>query len=143
MQFSPLLRKWQINTITESHNQLNCRDVKPSFNLHICNTTPALKVRETLWKKGQKDCKNQKIREFAVRFCPLIMSQAILIKSLQHHCLNISWTRMTLMDMSTWTGTSLQDGKPTQRIIGSKECWDRRGVLPQARTQNWLSRSKY
>lgn len=40
------------------------------------------------------------------------------------------------MDMPTWTGKSLQDGKPTQRAIGNKECWDTRGVLPQARPQN-------
>lgn len=131
----PLLRKPL--SVTDKHDYGKSQPIE----LHRCGTLQSTHLQYhscpegsgNTVEGGQKDCKNQKIREFAVRFCSLIMSEAILIKSPQHHCPNISWT---LMDMPTWTGKRLQDGKPTQRAIGNKECWDRRGVLPHSRPQN-------
>lgn len=71
--------------------------------IHLKNT-PTPKAQETLWKRGQKDRKNQKTKEFTVRLCLLIMSQATSITPDWHDCPNVSWARMTPIDMPKWTG---------------------------------------
>lgn len=53
-----------------------------SQRIHVQNT----KVQETLRKKGQKDCKNQRIMEFSVRLCLLGMPGDTPRKSHQHDC---------------------------------------------------------
>lgn len=40
---------------------------------------PAPKTQGTLWKRGQKDLKRQRIRSFAVKSCLRVMSEATLI----------------------------------------------------------------
>lgn len=70
-------------TITEEHSQLKCILMEPSPSGYIYNTTLAPKA----WvKRGWKDCKSQRIREFAVRLYVLVVSEATPIKSHQHDC---------------------------------------------------------
>ena len=52
--------------------------------------------------KGQKGRKGRRAREFAVRLCLLVISEATLIKSHQHDNLNMSCIRTTI-DMPKWT----------------------------------------
>jgi hypothetical protein len=42
-----------------------------------------------LQKRDRKDCKGQNIREFAVRLCLLVISEATPIEFCQHDCLNM------------------------------------------------------
>lgn len=55
--------------ITESHNPLKWRVVEPSWDGDMYKITPAPKAQETLGKRGQKEGKSQRIKEFAVRLC--------------------------------------------------------------------------
>lgn len=74
-------------------------------------------------KRLWKDCKDQRTREFGVRLCLLVMSEATLIDYYQHGGLNISWTRVTLVDMARKEEESQQSLNPTQRTTGTKEFW--------------------
>ena len=38
------------------------------------------KVQETFWRRGHADFKSQRIREFAVRFCFLVISETTCSK---------------------------------------------------------------
>ena len=55
--------------------------------------------KQASWKRWQKDCKSQKIMQFSVRLCLLVMSETAPIKSHKHHCLN----RMSPTGMSKWS----------------------------------------
>jgi hypothetical protein len=82
-----------------------CRVVEPSYNGYIFKILPHLRLREQFWKRRrQKDCKSQRIRDFGVRLCLLVMSEAKPIESHQHGCPNMSSTRRTPMDMPQWMG---------------------------------------
>jgi hypothetical protein len=50
-------------------------------------------------RRGSGKAERQMIREFVVRFCLLIMSEAIPTKPHQHGCLNVSLTRMAKIDI--------------------------------------------
>lgn len=51
-------------------------------------TTP--RARGTLWYRGQKDCKSQRIRGVAVRLCLLGMESPIPTYSQHYGCSNVS-----------------------------------------------------
>ena len=55
--------------------------------------------------------------EFGVILCPLVMSEATPIKSHQHDCPNVSWTRMRPMDWQTEWEKTPQDPHLSQRSI--------------------------
>jgi hypothetical protein len=57
--------------------------------IHLQNTSTS-KVQGPLQKRKQKDCKSQRIREFAVRLCFLVTQGAIPVKSYQDGCPNMS-----------------------------------------------------
>ena len=75
--------------------------------------TPTFKAQGTLQYVGQRDFKNQKIREFAVRMCLLIRSEVIPIKSYQHICPYVSRTWMAPMSVPDRM-ENLCDLNPTQ-----------------------------
>ena len=75
-------------------------------------TTPTLKTKESLWKRGWKDCKSQKIREFSMRSSLLVLTEATPTKSHQHDYLN---KVATIVDMLKWMKTMPGDLNPTQR----------------------------
>lgn len=58
-----------IDTITENHNQLNCKIVKPNSSGYINKTTPASKAEGTLCEMRLGDCESQRLTEFAMRLC--------------------------------------------------------------------------
>jgi len=102
------------------HNQLKCRLVEPSPNWYIDYATSAPKAEGPLWKRWQRACKRQKNMEFAVRPCFLGISEVTPIKSHQQNCLNMIWTRITTIDMLTWTRESPWVLSHTQRTTGSQ-----------------------
>jgi hypothetical protein len=50
-------------------------------------------------KKAKKDCKSQRIGEFAMRLCLQITSENITIDSQKHYFINVSWIRITAMNI--------------------------------------------
>lgn len=91
------------------------RVVEHSSNGYIHNTFLHLRLREH-WGQVQRDCKSQEIKEFAVRLCHLVVSEATPTRSHQHDCLNLSWT--TSIDTPQRTESS-QGLSPTQRNTGN------------------------
>ena len=73
-----------------------------------------------LQKTRRKDCKKQRIREFTVRLCFLIMSEATLMKSLQHDSLNTSLIRITPVDMESGWG-KFQEAATLQKYLEAAE----------------------
>lgn len=57
--------------------------------LHLQNT-PAPQAQGTLQKRRWKDCESQRIREFAVRLCLPVTSEAAPVKSHQHACPSVN-----------------------------------------------------
>lgn len=53
------------------------------------SNSPTPKAQGMLRKREQEECKSQKIKEFAVRFCLLVLSEARHIKSHQSDCPNV------------------------------------------------------
>ena len=45
-----------------------------------CPICPAPKVQEKLPKREQKNCKNQRVNDFALKLCLLAMSEAPMMK---------------------------------------------------------------
>lgn len=85
---------WQIETMETmetNHNQSKCWVVKPSSNTYIYKRTPTPEAQGTLQKRRWRDCKSQRMREFAIKLCLLIMSEVAPIKSHPHDGLNMSW----------------------------------------------------
>ena len=99
------------------------RVVDSSPNGYIYKTIPTPKAQEIVHKRW-KDCKSQKAREFAVRLYLLVISEATPIKSHQHDCLNMSWTRMAAMHMPNWTEKSPRGLKLTQKTQVTKGSWE-------------------
>lgn len=93
------------------------RVVEHCSNGYIHKTFLHLRLREH-WGQVQRDCKSQEIKEFAVRLCHLIVSEATPTRSHQHDCLNLSWTRATSIDtpQCTESGRGLS---PIQRNTGN------------------------
>jgi hypothetical protein len=60
----------QAKTITEYYSQSKCQVVDPGLIGFICNTFLTPKARESLWKRGCKDCKSQRIKGFSVKVSP-------------------------------------------------------------------------
>lgn len=60
--------------------------------IHLQNI-PAPRAQKTLLKMGQRDCRSQRVRDFAIRLCLPVTSVATPIKSHQQDCPNVSWTR--------------------------------------------------
>lgn len=57
----------------------------PTKNTH----TEAQETLQTSHGGGERDCENSRIRDFAVRPCLLVMSEATSIKSHQHDSLHM------------------------------------------------------
>lgn len=62
------------------------------------------KAQGTLSKRRQKDYKSQKVREFAVRLCFLVTSEATPLMSHQHDSFNMSLTRIESMAVPAGKG---------------------------------------
>lgn len=92
MVFASSTRKLLLatETTTENHNQSVCRVVQLSTKRYIYKTLPHLRSGNTEEKSGQKDPKSQRIKHFAVKLGLLVTSEAILGKSHQHDCPNMS-----------------------------------------------------
>lgn len=99
-------RQKSLQNITENNNQSKYRVMEPSLNGFIFKTTSTHKVQETFWKRRQKDCESQRIREFVVRpqLCVLVMSVRICTQNF----LIRSQTR-TPIDMLKCVGKISQD----------------------------------
>lgn len=58
-------------------------------NEHSNKTLLHVRLEETMWKRGWKYFKSQRIRKFIVSLCLLVISEAVPRKSHKHHCLNM------------------------------------------------------
>lgn len=121
---------------TANSHQSKCVFVEPSLSAFMYKTTPAPKAWGTLQKRGQKDCKSQ--RSGGLRW-DCVTPEVTSVKSHQHDCSNVRWTRRTPTDTPSWMGTSPRGFNPTQRTMGN---WGNLGagevILP-----HWLSRVKW
>lgn len=104
------LQQLQIIATTQNHNQSKCRVWSPVLWINLSRNTNlkkkkknALKAQETLRKMGRKDFKSQ-IRDFAVRLCLSVTSDATHIKPPHHNHPKMGWTRTVSMDRPKWTG---------------------------------------
>ena len=77
----------QMEITTENHNQSKCRAVEISSKSCIYKQFLNLRFREQTLRKGGKIFKSHRNREFAMRLCLLVISEATPIKSHQHDCL--------------------------------------------------------
>lgn len=95
---------YQTETMTRNHNQSICRIVETSPIEYICKTFSLLQLRniaESIWI-----VKSQRFKEFAVRICLLVTSEARTIKSHQHGCQTRSeqeWGQQTWIGKSPWS----------------------------------------
>lgn len=80
---------------------------------------PIREVQRTFQKMGQKDHRSQKIKKFDVRLYLLVISEVMPIKSHEHECLNMDWTRTTPTDLPKWKLESPWVLNPTQRTAGN------------------------
>lgn len=90
-------------------------------------------LQGTLRRRDQKSCKSQRIREFVVRLCLQVTSEAPSIKSYQYDLSNMSSMGQTHWACQSGRGESQNPEPYTQsskqwRLAGS---W--RGGLPQGR----------
>lgn len=92
---------------------VSCRKDTPEF----LYCAPAPKTQGTLWKRGQNECKSQRMREFTARLCLLLTSEATPIKSCQHDRLHMSWIRRIPTNMPNWMGIIPWCLNPTQITI--------------------------
>lgn len=81
----------------------------------------------TLMKRGHKDCKSQRvrIREFALRLCLLVTPEAIPMRSQQHDCPNVSWTRMMPMGRPDWCREAHEASTLHKNYRQPRESWKR------------------
>ena len=107
---------------------LSIREENYTVGLRQNIATP--KAQGTLWKKRQKGNMTQRIREFAVRLCLLATSEATPIKSHQHYCPNMSWTRRTSKSMPNWVGERPQGLNSAQSTTGNWVKLGARGSSP-------------
>lgn len=137
----PSLRKLllpQMETITK---------ITPIKKMQSCGAQPQNTSTEhslsqgsgNIVEQGIENCKSQRIREFTVIVCLLVVSEVTPIKSHQYDCLNRNWRRMTPINMPKWMGTRPWSFNLTDRTI------DKRGVLilgetvfPGEEHTNWL-----
>jgi hypothetical protein len=77
-----------METIIENH-KLKCRIIEQD-PIDIYNTMPASKFQGSLWNRGQKNCKSLRTKEFSMRECLLVTSEATSMKSHRHDGLNVS-----------------------------------------------------
>lgn len=114
-------------------------------------------VRKVLWKyfctkvsrdiggkRTNIDCKNQKIRGYAIRLCLLGNSETMSIK-FQKRCQQIvSYVRMALMNMPNLIEKSSWDLSPPQRATKN---WGRmtagKVIFPRKEHTSWLSSTKW
>lgn len=75
-------------------------------NEYIYKTLLHVRLQDTMWKRGWKYFKSQRIRTFAVSLCRLVISEAVPRNSHQHHSLNTSWTRVIPANMINQTEKS-------------------------------------
>lgn len=124
-----------MENIKQTHKQPKYRVVEPSPT----TVSTAQLLHQRLWiiaEEGQKDGKTQGIMEFAVRLCLLVMPDTTSIKPHQHDWINVSWTRLTPMEMPKWTGKSLNSIQRTMHnwgMLGVEEM-----VFPREKHTNWL-----
>lgn len=77
-------------TITENHHHQSVKLWRPVTTDSSITKLLDPRLRESVMKRGQKYCKNQRISETAVRLCPLVMSEDTCIQSYQHDCQNLN-----------------------------------------------------
>lgn len=82
--------------------------------IHLQNI-PTFKVPGTLQKRGWKDCKSRRIREFGVRLFLLVTSATILIKSYQHDYPNVTWTRRAPTNIKKYMGEKHKRSQPNTK----------------------------
>lgn len=112
-------------TLCNRHKPLQNSTIKmqncgaQSQRIHLQNT-PVPKTQETFQKKGQKELKSQRIWEFAVRLCLIIMSETIPVNAHKCDCSNIIRIRITSMDINAKVDRKyLNDHNPVQSTIGN------------------------
>jgi hypothetical protein len=95
------------------------------------NGNSSLTGLQTCSMRG-KGCVSQRIRESVVRVCPLVTSDTAPMKSYQHGCPNVRWTRTPVSTPTAqWEATSLQMHTENNRQLS--KAWGRRGDPPQER----------
>lgn len=64
--------------------------MESSLNGYICKAVLIPKTQGALQTKGQKDCKEgPRIREFYIKLCVLVISEAIPVMCHKHNCTNM------------------------------------------------------
>ena len=114
------------------------RVMEHSSNGYIYKAFLHLRLREH-FGRVQKDCKSQEIKEFAVRLCHLVMSEATPTKSHQHDCLNMSGTRTIEMGRPMWSGASIGGLRHTHTPLRNFQ-WKKQSMRKHT---NWLSNTKW
>ena len=91
------------------------------------------KVQEYCRWVGQKDCKGQRIREFAVRLCLLVTPEATPRKSPQHDCPSMSQTKTTKASMPKWMERRPWSHSLYKELKTLRNAESGRNSLPQGR----------
>lgn len=101
-----------------------------------------LRLRERCGKGGCKDCKRQRIWEFAVRKCLLVTSGITPIMCHQHNCHNVNWTRMTPRD-ENGEEKSMRPQPYPKNYRYLREAGNGRSGLHQGRVHDGLPSAKW
>ena len=104
----------QMETPTENTTNQN-RALWRQILMYTLIKHSLLWVWRTLWKRGLKDGKSQRIREFPMRLCLLVRTETTSTKSHYYDHWNVSWTRTTPMGMPKRTKGSSQGLNHLQR----------------------------
>lgn len=86
----------QKETTTGNYNQSNCRFVELFLTDTSIKNNPKCLSQEAFQKGAWKVCKNLRIREFTMRLCTLVISEATTIKSYHCGCPNVTSTRIIM-----------------------------------------------
>lgn len=111
------------------------RLVEPRSSGSIYKELPPLRLREHCRGEGWKDCKKQRIRDFALRLSRQVASEATALTSHQQECPNMSW------DGDTTEHMKVDQKKPTSSQLFIKtsrqlKCYETRidGCLQRTAT---------
>lgn len=120
-----LCNRWRL--LGSNHYQPKCRAVEPRPKGYICKTISALKAQWSLQKRRWKVFKNQRIANFAVSLWLIVMLKAVTTRTHQFGCLNMSWQRITTIDMLKWPLElsclqRLSTGKWDVQLAGNEFC---------------------
>ena len=141
--FHPLSRRLLCETDRDPYRKPQTPQIKSwgaqSQWIHLQNT-PVPKALGTL---QEIDCKRQRIREFAVRLCLSLMSEASPRNPPQCDCPNMSWTKMTPCQTGQRKLT-----RPQPYTMNYRQLWKaghkmRKVVFPRKRHTTWLFNAKW